>query len=122
MSDVLVPLVAPKYYVGLERRAYLLTTDELVLIGVPDVTVASTGPQRATARKPETTASSTAAVETLVPIQDEVGESYLEIHDVESGSLVTVLELLSPANKVHPAGREQFLAKRSAIFRTRART
>ena len=117
--DALAPRVAPKYYVGLERRTYLLTTDELVLIGMTDVSVAGGGATRPPAPSPDAPSSAPAAVETIVPIADEVGESYLEIHDVAEGRLVTALELLSPANKLHAAGREQLLAKRSATFRTR---
>ena len=40
IADVITPAVTPKYYVGLERRAYLLTPDENVFIGRPDVSVA----------------------------------------------------------------------------------
>ena len=37
ISDALTPLVAPRYYVALERRTYLLTPDDLVFVGRPDV-------------------------------------------------------------------------------------
>lgn len=50
---------------------------------------------------------------------DEVGENYLEIHEVETERLVTVLELLSPANKLHNQGREEYERKRDQIFRSR---
>jgi hypothetical protein len=50
---------------------------------------------------------------------DEVGENYLEIHEVETGKLVTVLELLSPANKLHTQVREEYERKRDQIFRSR---
>jgi hypothetical protein len=55
----------------------------------------------------------------LLQPDDEVGENYLEIHEVETGELVTVLEMLSPANKLHNQGREEYERKRDQIFRSR---
>ncbi|MFZ0547293.1 MAG: DUF4058 family protein [Candidatus Promineifilaceae bacterium] len=55
----------------------------------------------------------------LLQTDDEVSENYLEIHEVETGELVTVLELLSPANKLHDLGREKYERKRDQIFRSR---
>jgi len=39
IRDELTPMVVPRYYVGLERRAYLLKPDDVVFIGRPDITV-----------------------------------------------------------------------------------
>ncbi len=49
------------------------------------------------------------------PIQltEEIEEARLEIIDVKSGSHVTVIEILSPTNKVRGSeGRKSFLSKR----------
>lgn len=115
IRDELSPLVAPQYYVGLERRAYLLSTEDLVFVGRPDVSVADGGfapPSRG--GQPEAT-----ALEVTVPMLDEVTENYLEIREVKTGELVTVMELLSPANKLRAKGREEYLAKRCTILRSR---
>jgi len=92
LADAMTPLVAPRYYVGLERRAYLLKPDDLVLIGVLDVDV---------------------------PMAEEVGETFLEVHEVANGRLVTLLELLSPVNKLSTQGRDDYERKRLAVFRSR---
>jgi hypothetical protein len=116
VADVLTPLVAPKYYVGLERRMYLLKPDDLVLIGRPDLAVVerqSPSPLRMPA------AAGVAVLEVEVPLNDEVGETYLEVHEVETGRLVTLLELLSPVNKLHHQGRAEYEEKRAHVFRTR---
>ena len=42
VADDLSARVAPRYYVGLERRTYLLKADDVVFIGRPDIAVAST--------------------------------------------------------------------------------
>jgi hypothetical protein len=41
-----------------------------------------------------------------------VGQSYLEVRDRHTRKVVTVIELLSPANKLPGPDREQYLAKR----------
>ena len=55
-------------------------------------------------------------IEVEIPMNDEVSENFLEIREVQTGKLVTILELLSPANKLHEEGRNQYLQKRSQIF------
>ena len=47
---------------------------------------------------------------------DEVSENFLEIREVHTGKLVTILELLSPVNKLNDEGRQQYLQKRSHIL------
>ena len=44
---------------------------------------------------------------------DELGEEYLEIREVKTGRLVTMIEVLSPTNKVSKDGRTQYLERRS---------
>jgi hypothetical protein len=53
-----------------------------------------------------------------VPMQDEVSENFLEIHEVKTGKLITVVELLSPVNKLHTQGREEYERTRGHIFRS----
>jgi len=123
IRDELVPRVAPRYYVALEERVYAFRTDDLALIGLPDV---------ALTRRPDVEANVDAespigsghapspngvsVVEVEVPMTEETRQTYLEIRTVEGGTLVTVLELLSPANKVHPKGRMLYERKRRHIL------
>ena len=51
-------------------------------------------------------------------MQDEVSENFLEIHEVKTGKLITVVELLSPVNKLHKQGREEYERKRGFVFRS----
>jgi hypothetical protein len=108
--------LAPRYYVGLERRAYLLKPDDIVFIGRPDIAFIPHQPPEKLSSLP---LADVAVLNVDVPMSDEVGENYLEIHEVETGELVTVLELLSPANKLHNQGREEYERKRDQIFRSR---
>lgn len=115
IRDALSPAVAPDYYIGLERRAYLLKPDDIVFVGRPDVAVVKERIPIAAVTAPILNG----VLEVDVPMSDEVGEDYLEIREVKSGRLVTLIELLSPTNKVSKDGRQQYLEKRSQILITR---
>ena len=116
IRDDLTPRVAPRYYIALERRAYLLKPDDVVFIGRPDIAVIPHRPQPVSATLP---LAEVGVLEVDVPMNDEVGENYLEVHEVTTGKLVTILEALSPANKLHEEGRRQYEEKRNSVFRTR---
>ncbi len=49
---------------------------------------------------------------------DQLKEIYLEIRDVKTRSVVTVIEVLSPANKVDIEGRRQYIQKRRNVLST----
>jgi len=120
ISDHLSPGLAPRYYVALERRTYFLEPDDLevVFVGRPDVSVIGTSPP-ASARPASQTGRDVAVLDVEVPLLDEVGESFLEVRQAGSHQVVTVLELLSPANKLHRRGRADYEAKRLNIFQSR---
>lgn len=115
IRDALTPKIAPRYYIGLERRTYLLKPDDIVFIGRPDISVVShqSTPQLAT-----TPLAEIGIMEVDIPMADEVSENFLEVREVSTNKLVTILELLSPANKLSEDGREQYQRKRSQIFST----
>jgi len=115
IRDALSPAVAPDYYVALERRAYLLRPDDIVFVGRPDVSVIT----HRLPSLPKTAPEFTGVMEVEVPMNDKVEESFLEIHEVRTGALVTLMELLSPVNKVHPEGRAQYEQKREQVLHTR---
>jgi len=117
LADDLSERVAPRYYVGLERRTYLLKADDPVFIGRPDLAVAPTFDIQALA--PQQAGPTVLVLEVDVPMPDEVTENFLEIHEVKTGMLVTIVELLSPANKLHRQGREEYERKRGDVFRSR---
>ena len=117
VRDSVAPDVAPRYYVALERRTYVLKPDDLVFIGRPDVAVV----QRQEGASPRTqlAAVGAAVLEVDVPMADEVEEVFLEVREVTTGRCITVLELLSPVNKLSSRGRETYIEKRTEVLRTR---
>ncbi len=62
------------------------------------------------------TASEARAIGQLLPLADRITESFIEIRDSEDRNLITVIELLSPANKQSGSDREQYLAKRRLLL------
>ena len=55
-------------------------------------------------------------MEVELPMAEEVRESYLEVHEVGTGVLVTLIELLSPVNKLWGPGRQKYERKRSRVL------
>lgn len=116
IADAIVPLVAPRYYVGIERRTYVLSPDDPAFLGRPDVAVFAQ--QVAEPLPTYEVATRRGPVWVELPMMDEVGETYLEIRVVQTSKVVTAIEVLSPANKVSERGREDYLAKRTAVLET----
>jgi hypothetical protein len=107
----------PKYRVAVEKRVYHDTDRNSVLIGIPDVAIARS-------LKPTTQKSSNIAVASPpvkpvtvnIPIPEEIRETYLEVREIATGEVITVIELLSPKNKRQGEGRKAYQTKRLQIL------
>jgi hypothetical protein len=110
LARSLNPQLTPKYRAAVEKRIY----HDSVLVGIPDVSVFVKG----TAQTETSTATLTAPLpqRVAVPMMEEVKESYLNIREVATGRVVTVIELLSPTNKRMGEGRSQYNVKRNQIL------
>src|SRR5205823_713615 len=51
-----------------------------------------------------------------LPMPEEVHERYLEIRTVPEQQMITVIEIVSPANKLSREGREQYENKRLKVL------
>jgi hypothetical protein len=112
--DELVDHLSEKYRVEVEKRVYFSSDDESLLVGIPDVAVA-TG--RSTVSTTTTTISRPIQPETVtVPLAEEVTERYLEIREMATGMVVTVIELLLPKNKRPGEGKIAYLRKRNQVL------
>jgi hypothetical protein len=58
-------------------------------------------------------------IEIEIPMMEEVRDTYIEVHEVVTGKVVTIVELLSPGNKLHAKGREEYELKRAQIVGSR---
>lgn len=118
LAETLNPQVLPKYRVAIEKRVYQMNGDDALFVGIPDVTV-----ERRTATKQSqsnvnvavTTPSST-PVTVTVPVPLELREGYLEVREVATKEVVTVIEVLSPSNKRPGKGRETYEEKHREVL------
>ncbi len=109
----------PDSYVALLERYYAVDYSGLGLLGpsarqgiYPDVHVT-----RVKEAAPTYETFTAPAVELVSPVPEKVPVLRIEIQDVDQRRLVTVIEILSPANK-HGQGFEQYLHKRAALLQT----
>jgi hypothetical protein len=113
------PQLRPHYVARVEMRVYVSDEDDPGREAlVPDVRVEK-GLRRKGAKKQEQAAAVAITPPLLVPLllDDEIEEARLEIRHRESKALVTVIEVLSPTNKIRGArGRTSFMEKRREIM------
>lgn len=115
IADELVEHLSEKYRVEIEKRTYFASDEESVLVGIPDVAIATN--RGSVSEKPNITLTVPIQPEKVtVPIAEEVTERYLEIREVATGRVVTVIELLSPKNKRPGEGRITYLRKRNQVL------
>jgi hypothetical protein len=112
--------VDPRYIVKVHEHVFIheLSAQERRFMGRPDVFVAPSGSSASLASRG--TATLAPLVPILLPNVDEERQPFLEIRDRASREVVTVIELLSPANKYAGSDREQYLGKRAALLKSRS--
>jgi hypothetical protein len=114
IADDLSPQLRPRYRVAIEQRVYLSSIDDRKLVGIPDVTVTRQSlPESAVATL---TLPTSQPISVSLPLPEEVRESYLEVREVSSGQVITVIEILSPKNKRPGEGRIAYARKRQQVL------
>ena len=111
------PQLRPKYKAAIEKRVYQVSDEDSLLVGVADVAVQSTQktvlPQKANIA---VALPSVEAVTVDVIMPETVKESYLEVRDVATQEVVTLIEILSPKNKRSGEGRNAYVKKRLQVL------
>jgi hypothetical protein len=118
IADALAPSLLPKYYIGVETRTYLNSSDEELLIGIPDaVVLSSIGRQSSDKINPKTVVAVQSRPQQItLPMPVEVRERYLEVREAGTDAVITVIEVLSPKNKRKGKGRFSYEEKRQQIL------
>lgn len=122
-----IPLVAtllgrqlrPRYIVKIDEHIYVheMAAESRHWVGRADVSLARGLPEAAPAHRPgAATSVLEAPARVRLPAVDLERQSFVEIRDRENQELVTVVELLSPANKYAGPDRDQYLAKRMELL------
>ncbi len=115
LARMLNPRITPKYRAAVEKRVY----EETILIGIPDVSIVQQRPNE-TKLTQASTATLSQPVLVELPEWEATVERYLEIRDVTTGAVVTVIEVLSPKNKRSGEGRNQYLTKRTKVLNSQS--
>jgi Protein of unknown function (DUF4058) len=110
----------PKYHVRAEDRVYISDEEDPGReVIVPDLRVVTAERREAPLFFPASDARLDVAEPVVVTtlLDDEIHEPRLEVVDSESQLVVTVIEVLSPTNKVAGSrGRQSFLRKRKEVM------
>ena len=117
LASALTGRIAPGFYAKIEEQLYIHEHGETRHrpFGRPDVGVVPTrGGGGVAVAEPPTLAE--ARVVTIPAHVDVLNLSGIRIFDRHSRELVTVIELLSPANKNHGPDRDQYVSKRTQYF------
>lgn len=114
IQSLLAQTVAPQYYVAAEERTYIAAIDPESFVGRPDVAVI--GPPAPVLAGITLAPVNGHAVSVIVPLSDEVRERYLEVREQGTDRVITVIEVLSPANKAKGEGRQVYEEKRRTVL------
>jgi hypothetical protein len=114
--DALQPRLPSDLRARMQERVYVESEESIREVFYPDVRVVERAPRPAThAAGGGNAAAATIAEPEIIDLDVELEslrESYVEIIDIGSGNrVVTVIEFVSPTNKLPGEGRDQYLKK-----------
>jgi hypothetical protein len=116
IADDLSEHLSEQYRVAIEKRTYFNEVDNSLLVGIPDVSIVSKQPEASQSRTTVTLSPPVMPITVTLPMTEEVQERYLEIREVATGSVITVIEILSPKNKRVGEGRQAYERKRNQVL------
>lgn len=120
IRDALQPLVRPKYRATIGERVYVMPVGRFIY---PDAAVRQAPGSRIgeTLAVERPTRSDHADRPYLMRVADDpVREPFVEIIDAEGDAVVTIIEVLSPANKAPGEGRQQYRRKQGEVLASAA--
>ena len=119
MQAVLNRQLRPQYHVRVEERVYISDENDPGRKAIiPDLRIIGTGfSGRPTTSFLETSAAVAEPLILTTLIEDEIHEARLEVIDTNQQAVVTVIELLSPTNKINGSrGRASYEQKRREVM------
>jgi hypothetical protein len=116
LARMLNQRITPRYRAAVEKRVY----EESILVGVPDVSVVRQSSKAQPSLATTATATLSQPILVALPEVEMTVERYLEVREVATGEVVTVVEVLSPKNKRLGEGRDQYLSKRKKVLSSRS--
>jgi hypothetical protein len=119
IRDAVSPQVSPAFLVKIEEHLYIheLSVEQRFRLGSANVSLSRI--PGATAAATTAQAVHNAPARVVLPTVEFEKQLFLEIRDIQNRELVTVIEVLSPSNKQAGPDREQYLAKRGNLLRSK---
>jgi len=114
LSDALTPYLQPRYYMAVETRTYMDDNNPELLVGIPDAIELTAS--KTLVAYPTTIATQTRPKQIRLPMPVEVKERYLEVREVGTHQVITIIEVLSPKNKRKGEGRTAYEKKRQRVL------
>jgi hypothetical protein len=118
LRDAISDQLPDRYFVALEERTIISVPWEPNRVFRPDLIIASDSPAVPGPMGSAPQAEGDVLVLDIEFPNEPITETYLEIREVEGGTLVTAIEFLSPSNKVHGDTHKESLAKRHKLMLT----
>jgi len=113
-SDQLQKVLPRDLRARVEERVFVASSEDGQRAIIPDVRVLERPRRKGKQSIPPTT--QVVAEPLIILIDEDIKQGYIEIRDASSGHrVVTVIEVLSPANKVPGEGQEKYLQKRREL-------
>jgi Protein of unknown function (DUF4058) len=120
IADALVPQLVPKYRVAIEKRIYEIKGEQSLLVGIPDVSIQrNLTPRNSSTSNVAVATRNTEPLKVRLAMYEEVREGYLEVIDMATKEVVTIIEVLLHTNKPSGKGREMYEEKRDKVFGSR---
>jgi hypothetical protein len=117
-AEQLAPLIAPKYRTELETQLVIAKTNDDPIGAVPDITITSTdkGDDVYENNGDVAIKVATPTMKIKIPEPAPTRVTSIYVRRIEGAELVTVIELLSPANKHPGKNRQKYEQKRFSFL------
>jgi Protein of unknown function (DUF4058) len=116
IARFLSPKLRPKYRVAVEVRMYETSSENSLLVGIPDLIIKRSSTATTAITNVAVAAPTTKPTKVTVPVPEIIKEGYLEIREVGTEEVITSIEILSPANKRSGKGRQVYEKKRLQVL------
>jgi len=116
LRGALAPLLRPKYFLSVQQRTVIAVVPPDPHPIFPDLAVLELN--KSSLMSEESLAAFVEPLIVEIPVQETITEDYLEVVEVASQQVVTIIEILSPSNKRPGEDRQAYISKREKIFRT----
>jgi hypothetical protein len=122
IQEFLAPKLRPNYYIEIEESTHLTVIppingdDDKTRVGIPDGIILGTSGHQPTSQASAVKPLTVAPLSVELPVPIEIKHRYLQVRRNTDNEVITLIELLSPVNKLDQRGREKYLTKRLKIL------